>query len=148
MRQEDQTTSEHLKGFVLRPAPQYLRQKILAAAKEIRPHAYFLTSVQWGMAAACALLIVGALAGDAFLSRTLAGRLDVLLNESPADFTAAGAERTGIEEIVGVGQARLLYAPSTRLRHDRSVRTNGRGDWDESAFEEKENADVLEKNPR
>lgn len=148
MRQEDQTTSEHLKGFVLRPAPPELRQKVLAAAGGIRSAGRFLSPVQWGMVAACVLLMIGSLAGDALISRSLAGRLDILLKEGPAASPGGDADRAGLEEFVGVDQARSLYMQSTRPRHDRASRIEERMDWKDRAVEEKEDADVHSKNPR
>ena len=148
MNKDDRNTPDELKGFVPRPAPPYLRTKVLTAAKGIRPADGFLTSAQWGMAVACALLVIGALAGDAVLSRTLAGRLDVLLNERSAAFPVTDADRTGLEEILGAAQARALYVPSSQPRQDRTVRMQGRGNWDESAMEDKEDVDVPAKNPR
>ena len=148
MNEDDRGLPEELKDFVPRPAPPHLRQKVLAGAAAIPPAGRFLTTAQWGLAAACALLVFGALAGDAVLSRTMAGRLDSLLSERPTDSMAAGADRAGLEEILGAAQARALYAPSARPRQDRINRMEGQGNWDESAMEDKENADVHAKNPR
>ena len=148
MNEDDRGLPEALKDFVPRPAPLHLRQKILAAATAIPPAGRFLTAAQWGMAAACALLVIGSLAVDAALSRTMFRRLDVLLNERPAAFPVTDADRTGFEEILGAAQARALYAPSARLRQDRTVSMQGRTNWDASVMEDKENADVREKNPR
>lgn len=148
MRQEDQTTSEHLKGFVLRPAPEELRQKVLAAAGGTQSVGRFLTPVQWGMAAVCGLLIAVALGGDALLVRTQARRLDALLNDRPAASPIGDAERSGLEELVGVQEARSMRFQMTRPRQDRALRMEGRMNWDDMALEEKEDVDVHSKNPR
>jgi hypothetical protein len=148
MIRDDRSTPEEFKGFVPRPAPAELRQRVLAAAEGIRPAGRFLTPAQWGIAALCTLLIIGALAGDALISRSLAGRLDVLLNEPPAASPAGDSDRAGLEELVGVDQARLMRHQLTRPRHDRALRMEGRANWNDSALEEKENADVHSKNPR
>jgi hypothetical protein len=148
MKKDDRSLPKDLKGFVPRPAPPHLRLKVLAAAAAVRPAERFLTAAQWGMAAASAVLIIGALAGDAVLSRTMTGRLDAVLSERPADSLAAVAERAGLEEILGAAQARALYAPSARPRQDPISRMEGRGNWDESALVKKEGADVHTKNPQ
>jgi hypothetical protein len=148
MTRDDRSTPEEFKGFVPRPAPANLRQKVLAAAAATRPAGSFLTSVQWGMAAVCVLLIIGALAGDVFISRTLAGRLDVLLNEHPAASPVGDSDRAGLEELIGVDQARSIRQPLIRPRQNRALRMEGRMNWDDMALEEKEDVDVHSKNPR
>jgi len=148
MNRDDRSTPEELKGFVPRPAPPHVRQKALAATEGIRPAGRFLTPAQWGIAAACALLIIGALAGDALISRSLAGRLDVLLNERPAASPAGDADRVGLEELVGIDQARTIRRQWTRPRPNRALQIEERMDWNDRAVEEKEDADVHSKNPR
>ncbi len=148
MNKHDRSVPDGLKGFVPRPAPPHVRQKALAAAEGIRPVGRFLTPAQWGMAAACTLLVIGALAGDAVLSRTIAGRLDALLNERPAESAAGHADRAGLEELLGADQARSLRLQSTRPRHDQAIWMEGRMDKNALAFEEKEDADGYSKNPR
>jgi len=150
MTRDDRSTPEEFKGFVPRPAPANLRQKVLAAAAAggTRPVGRFLSQVQWGMAAACAFLIIGALAGDAFISRTLAGRLDVLLNEHLAASLAGDSDRAGLEELIGVDQAHSIRQPMIRPRQDRALRMEGRMNWNDMALEEKEYADVFTKSPR
>jgi hypothetical protein len=148
MNEDDRVLPEVLKDFVPRPAPPHLRTKVLIAAAAIPPAGRFLTAAQWGMAAACALLVIGALAGDAALSRAMAGRLDVLLNERPVASPVTDADRTGLEEILGADQVRLLGTKTTRLRRDSAIRIDGRMDGKGSSLEDKEDADVHSQNPR
>jgi hypothetical protein len=142
MNEDERSAPDELKGFAPRPAPPHLRQKVLAAAAATQPTGRFLTAAQWGMAAASAFLIFGALAGDAVLSKMLAGRLDVLLNGHQGADPAAGADRTSFEEILGADQVRLLGIKSTRPRHDRAIRMAGRMEGSGSNLEDKEDADV------
>jgi hypothetical protein len=148
MNEDDRGLPEEMKDFVPRSAPPHLRAKVLTAAAAIPPADRFLTAAQWGMAAACALLVFGALAGDAVLSRTLAGRLDVLLDERPAAFPVTDADRTSLEEILGADQVRLLGTKSTRPRRDSAARIDGRTEGRGSSLEDKEDADVHSQNPR
>jgi hypothetical protein len=148
MNKDDRNTPDALKGFVSRPAPPYLRTNVLTAAKGIRPAYGFLTSAQWGMAAACVLLILGALSGDAFISVTQARRLDTILNDRLAESAARNSDRAGLEELLGADQARSLRLQPTRPRHNQAIWMEGRMDKDALAFEEKEDADVHSKNPR
>jgi hypothetical protein len=148
MNEDNRSTPEELKGFVPRPASPHLRAKVLAAAAATPPAGRFLTAAQWGMAAACALLVIGALAGDAVLSKALAERLDVLLNERSAASPVANADRTGLEEILGADQVRLLGTKTTRPRRDSTIRIDGRMEGRGSNLEDKEDADVPTKNPR
>ncbi len=148
MNKRDRSVPDGLKGFVPRPAPPHVRQMALTAAERIRPVGRILTPAQWGMAAACSLLVIGALAGDAVLSRTIAGRLDALLNERPAESAAGNADRTGLEELLGADQARSLRLLSTRSRYDQAIWREVRMDKDVLAFEGKEDADGHSKNPR
>jgi hypothetical protein len=148
MNKDDHGLPEELKDFVPRPAPPHLRTKVLAAITTTPPAGRFLTPGQWRMAAACALPMIGALAGDALISRSLAGRLDILLNKSQAASSVGDADRAGLEELVGIDQARSLRRLSTRPRHDRASRVEEQMDWNDRALEEKEDADVHSKNPR
>jgi hypothetical protein len=142
MNKDNRGLPEALKNFVPRPAPPHLRTKVLAAAAAVPPSGRFLTAAQWGIAAACALLVIGALAGDAVLSRTMAGRLDVLLNECPVVPPITDADRMGLEEIFGADQVRLLDIKTTRIRRDSAARIDGRIDDGVSSLEGKEDADV------
>jgi hypothetical protein len=92
--------------------------------------------------------MIGALAGDALISRSLAGRLDILLNKGSTAPSAGDADRAGMEELAGIGQARSLRRPSIRPRYDRASRVEERMDWNDRALEEKEDGDVHSKNPR
>jgi hypothetical protein len=148
MNEDNRNAPDELKGFVPRPAPPHLRKKVLAAAAAVPPTGQSLTAAQWGMAAACALFIIGALAGDSLISKSLAGRLDVLLNERPAASPADDPDRAGLEELVGVDQVRSMRLQSNRPRHDRAVRMAGRLEGSGSNLEDKEDADVSAKNPR
>ena len=148
MNEDDRGLPEALKGFVPRPAPPHLRTKVLAAATAIPPIGRFLTAAQWGMAAACVLLILGALSGDAFISVTQARRLDTILNDRLAESAARNSDRAGLEELLGADQARSLRLQPTRPRHNQAIWMEGRMDKDALAFEEKEDADVHSKNPR
>lgn len=147
MMLDDRTTPDYLERFVPRPAPANLRRKVLAAAAATRPAGSFLTSVQWGMTSVCALLIVGALAGDAILSMRQARRLDALLNDRPAVSPIGDADRSALEELVGVDQARTMRFQMTRPHLDRGSRMEGWLDGNALAFEEKEDVDVHSKNP-
>jgi hypothetical protein len=148
MRRDDQTASEHLKGFVPRSAPPEMRQKVLAAAEGTQLIGRFLTSAQWGMAAVCALLIIGALGGDTLLSRTQARRLDALLNDRLAASPVRVDDRSALEEIVGVQEARSMRLLLTRPRQEKASATEGWTVRTVLTIEEKEDADVHSKNPR
>jgi hypothetical protein len=148
MNKDLREAPDELKDFVPRPAPPHLRRKVLAAAATIPSGGRLLTAAQWGLVVACALLAIGALAGDAVLSKTLAGRLDVLLDKRPAAFPVTDADRTGLEEILGADQVRLLGTKMNRLRRDSAARIDGRMEGGVSNLEDKEDADVHAKNPR
>ena len=148
MIDDGRKTSDYLKAFVPRPAPPELRQKALAAAEGTRPAGRFLTPRQWGMAVACVLVIIGGLAGDAILSGKQARRLDALLDGHPAAALIRDAERSVLEELVGVQDARSLRFLLTRPFPERASPKDGRIDGNFLAFEEKENVDVHSKNPR
>jgi hypothetical protein len=148
MNDDERKTSDYLKAFVPRPAPPELRPKVLAAAGRPLPSVRYLTPNQWGVAAACVLLIIGALAGDAFLSRTQARQLDALLSDRQAASSDRDAERSALEEIIGVQATRSMRFPSTRTLPERTSHQDGRTDRNILAFEEKEDVDVHSKNPR
>jgi hypothetical protein len=148
MNKDDRGLPEVLKDFVPRPAPPHLRRKVLAAAAAIPPAGRFLTAAQWGMAAAGALFVIGSMIGDAVLSKTMAERLDVLFDERPTASSVANADRTGLEEIIGADQVRLLGTKTIRPRRDAAARFDGWIEGRGSSLEDKEDADVHAKNPR
>jgi hypothetical protein len=148
MNDDERKTSDYLKAFVPRPAPMELRPKVLAAAEGARPAGRFLTPGQWGMAAVCSLFVIGALAGDSILSRKQARRLDALVDDRPAAALIRDADRSALEELVGVQEARSMRFLLTRPRPDKASATE---EWTVRAgltIEEKEDADVHSKNPR
>ena len=148
MNDDERKTSDYLKLFVPRPAPPELRHKALAAAAGIRPARRFLTPRQWAMAAACALLIIGSLAGDSILSGKQARRLETLLDGRPAAALIRDTDRSALEELVGVQAARTMRVLLPRPHPERIFPKGMRTDRDVLAFEEEEGADVHSKNPR
>jgi hypothetical protein len=74
--------------------------------------------------------------------------LDALLIDRPTASPVRDADRSALEELVGVDQARTMRHQLTRPRHDRATRMEGRIDWNDLALEEKEDVDVHSKNPR
>ena len=148
MNDDERRTSDYLKAFVPRPTPPELRQKALAAAQGAHPAGRFLTPRQWGMAAACALLIIGSLAGDSILSGKQARRLDALLDGRPAVALIRDTDRSALEELVGAQEARAMRFLLPRPLPERIFPKDGRTDRYILMFEEKEDADVHSNNPR
>jgi hypothetical protein len=148
MNDDERKTSDYLKAFVPRPAPTELRPKVLAVAEGARPTGRFLTPRQWGMAAVCASFAIAALGGDAILSGKQARRLDALLDGRPTAALIRDADRSALEELVGVREARSMRFLLTRPFPQRTSHQDGRTDRNILAFEEKEDADVHSKNPR
>jgi hypothetical protein len=148
MNDDERRTSDYLKAFVPRPTPPELRQKALAAAQGAHPAGRFLTPRQWGMAAACALLIIGSLGVDSILSGKQARRLDFLLDGRQAAALIRETDRSSLEELVGVQAAGTMRFLSPRPFPERIFPKDGRTDLYILMFEEKEDADVHSKNPR
>ncbi len=148
MNDDERKASDYLKALVPRPAPPELRQKALAAADGARSAGRFLTPGQWGLAAACVLLIIGSLAGDSILSAKQARRLDVLLDGRPAAALIRDTDWLALEELVGAQEARTIRSLLTRPLPERASLTEGRIVGNFLALEEKEDADVRSKNPR
>ena len=148
MNDDERKISAYLKSFVPRPAPPELRQRALAAAEGTRAAGRFLTTGQWRMAAVCSLFVIAALTGDSILSRKQARRLDALLDGRPAEALIRDADRSALEELVGVQEARSMRFLLTRPLPGRTFPEDGRTDRTILTFEEKEDADVHSKNPR